>query len=476
MVKSDLLKTLTTIINQSLHTGIFPDKLKIAKVIPLFKKGDPTLIENYRPISLLPAISKIFERVIFNQMNAYFTLNNLFYDKQYGFRKYPSTELAALNVVDTIVNHMDNGNTPFAVYLDLSKAFDTLNHSILLDKLKFYGFRGTSINLIKHYLSNRKQCVEIDRLRSFYINISTGVPQGSILGTLLFIIYMNDLPNASRLFKCIIYADDTTLIANLNDFYAKHDSGLNINILNDELEKRSYWLLVNKLSLNKLKSKFMLFHQPQKRVTIPKLKINNTLIECVDEFNYLGLIINKHLKWNSHVNIIGNKISQTIGVINKLKHLIPQKILLTIYNSLILPHINYCILAWGHDSNRISKLKKKTIRIIVKGSFYTHSDPIFKKFNILKVNDIHLHRQLTFYFKLINKILPANFYDFNLALNSDIHDYNTRGGNKLRNANFKHEFARNCIRNQMPHLLNTTHLSILEKVLTHSLKGFWTIY
>ena len=167
--------------------------------------------------------------------------------------------------------------------------------------------------------------MEIDRLRFSYINISTGVPQGSILGPLLFIIYMNDLPNASRSFKCIIYADDTTLIANLNDFYAKHDSGLNNNILNDELEKISYWLLVNKLSLNKLNTKFMLFHQPQKRVTIPKLTINNTLIECVDEFNYLGLIINKHLKWNSHVNKIDNKMSQTIGVINKLKHLIPQK-------------------------------------------------------------------------------------------------------------------------------------------------------
>ena len=127
-------------------------------------------------------------------------------------------------------------------------------------------------------------------------------------------------------------------------------------------------------------------------------------------------------------NEIGNKISQTIGVINKPKHLIPQKTLLTIYNSLILPHINYCILAWGHDSNRILKLQKKAIRIIVKGSLYTHSDPIFKKFIILKVNDIlHLHQQLKFYFKLINNILPDHFYDFNLALNSDIHDYNTRG-------------------------------------------------
>ena len=193
-------------------------------------------------------------------------------------------------------------------------------------------------------------------------------------------------------------------------------------IIYDELEKISYWLLVTKLSLNKLKSKFMLFHQPQKRVTIPKLKINNTLIECVDEFIYLGLIINKHLKWNSHVNKIGNKILQTIGVIIKLKHLIPQKTLLTIYNSLILPHINYCILAWVHDSNRILKLQKKAIRIIGKGNFYTHSDLIFKKFNILTVNDIHLHQQLKFYFKLINNILPDHFYDFNLAPNSDIHD------------------------------------------------------
>ena len=196
---------------------------------------------------------------------------------------------------------------------------------------------------------------------------------------------MNDLPNASCLFKRIIYADDTTLVANINAFYAKHDSGLNNNILNNELEKIIYWLLVNKLSLNKLKSKFMLFHQPQKRVTIPKLKINNTLIEYVDEFNYLGLIINKHLKWNSHVNKIGNKISQTIGVINKLKHLLPQKTLLIIYNSLILPHINYCILAWGHDSHQILKLQKKAIRIIAQGSFYSHSGPIFKKFNILKL-------------------------------------------------------------------------------------------
>ena len=154
------------------------------------------------------------------------------------------------------------------------------------------------------------------------------------------------------------------------------------------------------MSLYKLKSKFIPFYQPQK---------------CVDEFNYLGIIINKHLKWNSHVNKIGNKISQTIGVINKLKHLIPQTKLLSIYNSPILPPINYCVLAWGHDSKRIFKLQKKPIQIIAQGSVNAHSDPIVKT---LEVIDIHLHQQLKLSFKLINNILPDHFYEFNLAKTS----------------------------------------------------------
>ena len=140
---------MTTTVNQSLTTGIFPDNLKLAKVIPLFKKGDPTSINNYRPISLLPALSKIFERVIYNQINNYFTLNNLYYEVQYGFRSKHSTELAALHIIYTITSKMEKDNIPITIYLDLSKAFDTLNHTILLDKLKFYGIQSSSLNLIK---------------------------------------------------------------------------------------------------------------------------------------------------------------------------------------------------------------------------------------------------------------------------------------------------------------------------------------
>ena len=145
---------MTTTVNQSLTTGIFPDNLKLAKVIPLFKKGDPTSINNYRPISLLPALSNIFEHVIYNQINNYFTLNNLYYEGQYGFRSKHSTELAALDIIDTITSRMEKGNIPITIYLDLSEAFDTLNHTILLDKLKFYGIQGSSLNLIENYLKN----------------------------------------------------------------------------------------------------------------------------------------------------------------------------------------------------------------------------------------------------------------------------------------------------------------------------------
>ena len=181
------------IINQCLETGIFPSKLKIAKVILILKRGDETIFDNYRPISILPSISKVFERIIFNQIHNYFHVNNLHFCSQYGFRKEHSTELAVLELIDRITQLLDKGTTPINVYFDLSKAFDTLDHNILLHKLKYYGIEGTALRLFESYLNERQQYVDLGGTTSNNNRILTGVPQGSILGTLLFIIYINDI-------------------------------------------------------------------------------------------------------------------------------------------------------------------------------------------------------------------------------------------------------------------------------------------
>ena len=220
--KLEICTPLTLIINQRLSTGIFPDSLKIAKVIPLYKKGDKALLDNYRPISILPSISKIFERIIFNQINDHFTSHDLYYNGQYGFREKHSTQLAALELIDRITHELDMGNTPINIYIDLSKAFDTLDHTILISKLQHYGITGAALQpgllqLLVSYLSNRKQFVQYGDVLSQKTDILMEVPQGSILGPLLFIIYINDMVHSSELFKFINFADDTTLITNLNN-------------------------------------------------------------------------------------------------------------------------------------------------------------------------------------------------------------------------------------------------------------------
>ena len=210
-IRSSLSPALSLIINQSLFTGIFPDSLKIAKILPIFKKGDPSYIGNYRPISLLPAISKVFEKVVFIQIYEYFNSNNLLFKSQYGFRANHSTELAGIEFVDKILHYLDDQHTPISIFLDLSKAFDTLDRDILLFKLKHYGITGTPYKWFCSYLSNRQQYTQYGTYMSDRLKITTGVPQGSILGPLLFIIYMNDIYTVSDSFQAILYADDTTL-------------------------------------------------------------------------------------------------------------------------------------------------------------------------------------------------------------------------------------------------------------------------
>ena len=204
------------LINQCIYTDIYPKQLKLSRVKPLHKKGDKTQIGNYRPIALLPSLSKIFERVMFDQLLAYLSNNNLLYINPFGFKPGHSTELAALRLVDHLLAQMNMYNLPTNIYIDLSKAFDTLDHSILLSKLKYYGVTGCSYDPLSSYLTDRSQYVEFSGHKSDTLSVSTGVPQGSVLGLLLFRIYINDLPFVNNIFDMLMYADDTTLYCNVN--------------------------------------------------------------------------------------------------------------------------------------------------------------------------------------------------------------------------------------------------------------------
>ena len=472
IIEPAIIKPLTLLINQVLNTGIFPDEIKIAKVIPIFKKDDPTLFKNYRPISLLSTISKIIEKIIFTQLSLYFDENKLIFDNQYGFRPKHSTEYAALELVDRIITQMDVKEVPINIFLDLSKAFDTIDHTILLAKLRYYGIHDTALRLLKSYLNNRKPYVEFEDTKSEILPITVGVPQGSILGPLLFIIYINDFSEASSIFKFIMYADDTTLLSSLA--YFGNDIGTKEYLINAELSNVIEWLNINKLSLNKSKSKYMIFHVPNKDIQYLTLKIDNVIIEKVDEFNFLGLTMDTNLNWKKHSEKISNKCTKMIGILNRLKYVLPLGIKIILYNTLILPHINYCIMAWGYKGTRLLKIQKKTVRIITLSGYSSHSEPLFKQLNMLKIADQLRLQELKFYFKYIHKNLPAYLLDWEFVSNVNIHLHDTRTSSKIHTVRTKHEFAKKCLKYNLPHIINATPAIVVEKIQTHSLRGFTT--
>ena len=423
-IKDEIAKPLTIIINQSLKTGVFPDALKIAKVKPLYKKGDNFCLNNYRPISLLPTISKIFERVMFTQLYSYLNANNLLSEQQYGFRSQHSTELACVKLVDYITTEMDNIKkikTPTAIFLDLSKAFDTLNFNILLNKLQYYGIDGISLSLIRSYLTDRFQYVQFENSESDLLEIKTGIPQGSILGPLFFSIMINDLVNSSNKFKFLMYADDTTIYFNLEDFPIENREVL----INNELEKVNKWLKLNKLAVNVDKTKSMLFHK-RRPVTPIQFSMNNRIIDVVQYFNYLGIMLDADMSWKTHVAMVRNKLSSINGILHRLKYIYPQSILITLYKSLFVPHINYGSLLWGHAGGALDKIQKKAVRTITYSNYIAHSEPLLKELNLLKVKDLFELKILKFLFKLYHNNLPPYFNSYRSHLEKIVTPYTLR--------------------------------------------------
>ena len=294
--------------------------------------------------------------------------------------------------------------------------------------------------------------------------LQTGVPQGSILGPLLFSIYINDITNATEILESILYADDTTLIFNPNNNL--DDIAIN-NLINLELKNISDWFRTNKLSLNIEKTKFMIFHRPRTTPPTLNLTIDETQLEQVNTFKFLGLLLNQNMTWTDHIKLVRSKISKTIGVINKIKYTVPKPILLTLYRALILPHLNFQILNWGRDTaiENIVKLQKRAIRAISRVRYFAHTKPLFKSLKLLKFEDLYQAALLKFNYKYENKLLPAFFLNLDLKRNCDYHDYNTRHCEQIAIIAHKTNYFEELIRYQLIKFRNSLPRQIHEDTI-----------
>ena len=349
---------------------------------------------------------------------------------QYGFRRLHSTDHAILDIVNTIQSNMDKKLFSCGVFIDLQKAFDTVNHDILLQKLHFYGFRGIINTWFKSYLHGRLQTTQIGENICTKEHITCEVPQGSVLGPLLFLMYINDIHNCSQKFHFFLFADDTNLI------YADKNLRALEKTVNDELKNVYDWLSSNKLSLNTKKSNFVIFHPYQKKLTY-KPNINmfdnalkqNLSLECKDFIKYLGVLMDKNLTWKQHIEHVLSKISKTVGMIAKIRHFVPKHTLINIYNSLILPYLSYGLVIWGQACKTnwdcLLKLQKRALRFIHFAKKQDHAIPLFVNSKILPINCLYYEHVVNLMHNIRNKRAPEHILNL-FRETSDIHSYRTR--------------------------------------------------
>lgn len=424
-VSSVISPVVSNLYNCSIREGIFPDYLKIGKLTPLFKKGLHTNKKNYRPITSLNILSKIFEKLTYSRCISFLNNFNILSNKQYGFRSEKSTADALLEYTDKAYKTLDAGDSFLTVFIDFSKAFDTVNHSILLKKLHHIGFRGNSYNWFQSYLSNRKQYVTIHDSTSDYRDVTIGVPQGSTLGPLLFIIYINDLCNCLLYLDALHFADDTTL------FIGGSNLRLIETMTNDDLTRLTDWLCVNRLSLNLDKTKYMLMTKRNDHSDV-NIYIDDTYIDRTDNHEFLGIVIDDKLKYDRQIDKIAKKLSRSLGIMRRLATIVPVHSLRSLYFSLFYPHQIYAIIIWGSACqtllNRIGRLNARAVNLlnclgdqgVCENSGVFDFKQCYIYFVILKIYDIIKNNNHEHFANLVQEQQPNHDHSTRFASNGNL--------------------------------------------------------
>lgn len=405
------------LINSSFKSGIFPQELKTALIKPIHKKGDPKLIDNYRPISLLPGFSKLFELAMLSRMMFFIKECNLIRQNQHGYLKGKSTQTAIFEFVRRVLEHMEVGELALGMFLDLSKAYDCLDRELLLRKLERYGFRGKSLEWLQSYLNNRKQQVSITNEGKIYKSqIRTnniGIAQGSILGPVLFLLFLNDLNLAvnGQNQNIINYADDTNLLIGKKHLPELIDES---KILLDNVSR---WFNENNLILNSDKTNVIIFRTKLSRTNRPLIYDSTKNILISDHTKFLGIIIDEHLDWSNHIEYLLKKLGSVCYAIRVISKYMDERTLKTLYYSNFQSVMSYGIIFWGSNSKiqRLFVTQKRVIRTVRKMNFNESCRGIFKSEKIMTVYALYIYECLV-YFYMNRECFESNI----------IHQYNTR--------------------------------------------------
>ena len=414
-------KPLAHIINKSLSTSTFPNEWKQAKITPLFKSGSISSAENYRPISILPVISKIAEKIVQKQLTNYLEENHLLTDRQFGYRKRCSTEMAANLFIDSIRKEIDKGKYVGALFLDLSKAFDTISHGTLLEKLPAYGVNDTELCWFQDYLFNRQQFVVYDKETSDPRTVTCGVPQGSILGPLLFLLFFNDFPDCLTTCSTIMFADDTVI------FSSGKTSQEVANILNNEITNVERFLTENELIINlkKGKTESMLFSTARKLNEANfELFYNNKAINRTNHYQYLGISIDPLIRLNQHFDKSINKAASRLKLLSLIRSSVTPFVSFQIFRSKVQSTILYGSSTYLNlnrtNIEKVQSIDRRANKIVNKRAIDRH--PIEPTTNIIKRQACCLVKKC-----LLGEtnVLMSNYFDMNN------HNQGTRNQNAL---------------------------------------------